>query len=80
MNRKLHHSLSAFVAAAAFMVLGLVAAVPGTSTTGATSVVAQARPGIDSVVAAPVVTRSRASARRQRHRLAMPYFSFSSRS
>lgn len=81
MNRKLHHSLSAFAAAAAFLVLGLVAAVPGVSSTSAQRSVQAATPAVlTTVVTAPVASRAGKSARRQRHRIVMPYFSFSSRS
>ena len=81
MNRKLHHSLSAFAASAAFLVLGLVAAVPGVSPTSAgTSGATSPDVSINIVVATPAVSRAGKTARRQRHRIVMPYFSFSSRS
>lgn len=83
MNRKLHHTLSALAVAAAFLVLGMAAAVPEASSTRSAPAIAKARPGIDSVVSVvsvPVVSRAGTSTRRQRHRLVMPYFSFSSRS
>ena len=82
MNRKLHHTLSAFVATAAFMVLGLVAAVPGVSPVSAgPSVAAQAGAHVDTVATTkPVASRAGKSARRQRHRIVMPYVSFASRS
>lgn len=89
MNRKVHNSLSAFVAAAAFLVLGLAAAVPGVAPP-ATPMASQASPGaqplaLDAAVTATsqanqVASRGGKSARRHRHRLVMPYFSFSSRS
>ena len=83
MNRKFHHSISALVASAAFLVLGLVAAVPGASPSMSPSTVhvaSQTGNGFGSVIATPTVSRAGKSARRQRHRLVMPYFSFSSRS
>ena len=81
MNRKLHHTISALVASAAFLVLGLVAAVPGTTPSSKGHPVAADAPGgIGTVIATPGVPRAGKSALRQRHRLVMPYFSFSSRS
>jgi len=84
MNRKFHHSISALVASAAFMVLGLVAAVPGPAPSSLSPsrglADSQALDGFNTVIATPAGPRAGKSARRQRHRLVMPYFSFSSRS
>lgn len=72
MNRRLHNTMTASVAAGAMLLLALAAADPGAAPRARQAGAPQAH-----VAALAAATPSRGGPRRHRQRLVMPYFSFS---